>query len=304
MPVLPYRGREAYYEVTGDAGAPLMAFVNGLTMRVVHWDSYAAALAKAGLRVLTFDLFGQGRSSKPVLQMKFDENEDLLVAILDRIGVERAYIAGISYGGVIVLKVPIRFPDRVRGIIPMSTFSEMDESLWQISCLLYDSMVRLNFDSLLSWLAPLNMSPAKLTAVAREFATAKRTSAANNDLYAIENLMEAMKDFKGFTPELAGISCPTLILNGEFDFFTPRHLHEILRMNIANSRLMLIQHAYHAFSIEFPQIVQRILIDFVDQVETGRWIGDRSVWVAEDRVDAPRIAFPCPGDHLRAIPLP
>ncbi len=304
MPVFSYKGFDAYYEMAGDAGAPVVAFINGLTMRAGHWAPYSEALAKAGLRALTFDLLGQGQSSKPVLQRRFEENEDLTIALLDEVGVEQAYVAGISYGGVIVLKLPIRFPERIKGIIPMSTFSELDATLWHMSMLLYESMVRISFDALLSWLAPLNMSPQRLTAVADQIASAKRTSAANNDMYAIQNLMESLKDFKGFTGDLASIVCPALILNAEYDFFTPRHLHELLRVNIKGSRLVLIQHAYHAFSIEFPEITQRLLIDFVHQVERGEWVGDQTVWVAEDRVDAPRLAFPCAGDHLRNIPFP
>src|SRR5579872_6527306 len=88
MSVLSYKGLDAYYEVTGDAGAPLVVFVNGLTMRAGHWSSYAEALAKAGMQALTFDLFGQGLSAKPILEVKFRENEDLLVALLDRLKVE------------------------------------------------------------------------------------------------------------------------------------------------------------------------------------------------------------------------
>ncbi len=45
---------------------------------------------------------------------------------------------------------------------------------------------------------------------------------------------------------------PTLILNVEHDSFTPRTSHEILRQNIKNSRLMIVQHVYHAFTLEIP----------------------------------------------------
>ena len=304
MPVLSYKGLDAYYEVAGDERAPLVAFVNGLTMRAGHWGPYAEALAKAGLRALTFDLFGQGMSAKPILQLDFRENEDLLIALLDRLGVEKAYICGISYGGVIVLELPIRFPERIKGIIPMSTFSELDAILERVSFNFYDDMVRGSFDMLLNWLTVYNFSPRKLAAVAADFASAKRSSAGANDLYAIQNLMESLKNFKGFTSELAAIECPALIMNGEYDALTPRHFHELLRQKIKRSRLMLIQHAYHAFSLEFPEITQRLLIDFVRQVESGRWKGDQTVWVAEDRADARRIAFPCPGDHTRCIPFP
>jgi pimeloyl-ACP methyl ester carboxylesterase len=179
----------------------------------------------------------------------------------------------------------------------------MDATLWRVSQQLYDSMVRGSFESLLNWFATFNFSPERLAAVSDRFDATRRTNAAANDVYAIQNLMESLKTFKGFTAELGNIICPTLILNGEHDGLTPRRLHEPLRLRIANSRLMLIQHGYHAFSMELPEIVERVVVDFIAQVEAGHWVGDQTVWVAEDSPTAPRLAFPCPGDHRRGIPV-
>jgi 3-oxoadipate enol-lactonase len=302
MPVLRYKGLDAYYEVWGDKGAPLVAFVNGVTMRAGHWESYGKALAAAGIRVLAFDMLGQGMSAKPILQFRFEENEDLLIALFDKLKVERGYVTGISYGGLIVLEMPLRFPERIRGIMPMSSFSELDPSLRLISYHLYDAMAYGSFDHFLNVISYFNFSPRHLAKVADRFASAKRDSTAINDIYAIQNLMECLRDFTGFTAELPRIQCPTLIMNAEWDFLTPRHLHEKLRANIRNSRMLLIQHAYHAFALEMPELTQRILVDFVQQVENGGWVGDQSVWIAEESLDAPRVAFPCEGDHTRAIP--
>ena len=40
------------------------------------------------------------------------------------------------------------------------------------------------------------------------------------------------------------------------------------------------------------------------QKDDGSWVGDGSVWIASDRADGEPHAFPCPGDHMRALPLP
>ena len=44
--------------------------------------------------------------------------------------------------------------------------------------------------------------------------------------------MESFLDFEPLTPQLSSIGIPTMILNGEFDFLTPRALHETLRVHI------------------------------------------------------------------------
>ncbi len=68
-----------------------------------------------------------------------------------------------------------------------------------------------------------------------------------NDLYALQNLMESFLDFQPITPQLGSISVPTMILNGEFDFLTPRALHETLRTHIPDSALVIVPRGYHAF---------------------------------------------------------
>ncbi len=52
--------------------------------------------------------------------------------------------------------------------------------------------------------------------------------------------MESFLDFEPLTPQLPSITVPTMILNGEFDFLTPRALHETLRVQIPNSSLVII----------------------------------------------------------------
>ena len=48
----------------------------------------------------------------------------------------------------------------------------------------------------------------------------------------------------------------------------------------------------------------RQLYEFLRAVDGRTWVGDGSVWIAAERADATPHAFPCEGDHMRAIPLP
>ena len=74
--------------------------------------------------------------------------------------------------------------------------------------------------------------------------------------------MESFVTFKPLTPRLKEIRSPVLLMNGEHDFFTPRECHELLRRELPNCRLMLVQHAYHAFTLELPDITLRQLHEF------------------------------------------
>src|SRR4051812_45651325 len=95
------------YELHGDAGRPVVTFVNGLTQNADLWTAYGAKLAERGYRVLAYDMLGQAQSSKPVLGISFTDHADVLAGLLDHLKIERTHLAGISFGGVVALDFAI-----------------------------------------------------------------------------------------------------------------------------------------------------------------------------------------------------
>jgi pimeloyl-ACP methyl ester carboxylesterase len=303
MAFFKYGYHEIHYEFNGPSGRPVVTIINGLIQGTQHWNRHIKIFTDAGYRVLTFDLLGQGTSSKPILFVDFDENHKILAALFDHLQIKKAYVMGISFGGAIALKLAINYPQKIKGLIPMSTFSEMDEQLILKGLNLYMGMTKIGFEYLVDFFNAFNFSSSWMLKNKEVLEISKRKSFSCNDLYAIQNLIESIRNFHGFTPELKKIKCPTLIMNAEYDFLTPRWCHEVMRKNIKNSRLMLMQHVCHAFTVEIPEITCRIVIDFMEQVENKKWKGDQSVWIATDDPNASVLASPCEGDHTRGIPL-
>ena len=64
-----------------------------------------------------------------------------------------------------------------------------------------------------------------------------------------------------------------MILNGEFDFLTPRALHETLRLQIPDSALVIIPRAFHAFTLEKPALTADLLSRFAEDVRSGNMEG-------------------------------
>ncbi|MGF1658848.1 MAG: alpha/beta fold hydrolase [Rubrimonas sp.] len=297
-------GRTARFRLDGRPGAPVLALVNGLTQYSSLWDGYAAHFTARGWRVLRFDMLGQGDSDKPALGVEFEDHWRTLEAILDAAGVAQAHVAGISFGGTVATQFACERPERCASLIAMSCFAEMPPQLYMLGCGLYEALTQVGLSSLQRWLMPMNMSDDWLEANGPALPEMMRRGYAINDLYALQNLMESVQHFRPITDLLGRITCPTLILNGEHDFFTPRKCHEVLRRGIAHSRLVIVQHAYHAYTLEHPAITMRLMGAFLDHARAGTWPGDQSVWVADDDAEAPEPWFPCPGDHMRAVPLP
>jgi 3-oxoadipate enol-lactonase len=94
-----------------------------------------------------------------------------------------------------------------------------------------------------------------------------------------------------------------MILTGEYDFLTPRALQDSLRVNIPNSAMVILPRAYHAFTLEKPELTAYLVARFAEDVLGGRWPGNRTIWVGPEQVGGDLTPFPAEFDHLRAIPV-
>lgn len=301
MAFVTLKNHQIRYEVAGEADGIPIVFVNGLTQAAHLWGAYVPFMVERGFRVLTFDMLGQGESDKPLLSASFERHAHIMSDLLDKLGMEKPFVAGISYGGAVALRYAIAFPDQLRGLVAMGAFSEMDGRLKWIGENLFVGLAAVGTEYLQNLFMPYNFSANWLEKNAEIIPMLRRRGYNLNDQYALQNLMEAAANSPSFTPELAAIEAPTLIINGEYDYITPRKLHDILRKGIKRSRLVIVQHACHAFTLEYPDITMRLIHDFAVKVGRNEWPGDQTTWIANDDLNGEPLYLPVLGDHLRAI---
>lgn len=101
------------------AGTPpptTFLLVHGLASNARMWDGVAEALTAMGHPVVTVDLRGHGRSSKPEDGYDVPTVADDLAMLIERMDLDRPIAAGQSWGGNVVLELAARHPDAVRGI--------------------------------------------------------------------------------------------------------------------------------------------------------------------------------------------
>ncbi|MCJ9699515.1 MULTISPECIES: alpha/beta fold hydrolase [unclassified Bradyrhizobium] len=303
MPCLSLGSYRIRYELDGPANAPAYVLVNGLTQYSELWSAYREALLARGFRVATFDLLGQGESDKPALFISQDDQVTALHLLIGELGDGPIFLSGISFGGLIALRYAIEHGERISGLVPMSCFAELSPQLLLLGNALRTGLILGGTSYLQDLLLPMNLSDQWLKPLLDKLDSVKRQGWLVNDLYALQNLMESFLDFEPLTPRLSTIAVPTMILNGEFDFLTPRALHETLRVEIPDSSLVIIPKAYHAFTLEKSALTADLLARFADDVLAGRWHGNRAVWIAPEEPGGELAPFPAGYDHLRAVPI-
>ena len=304
MPFLRHGSYRIRYELDGPANAPAYVLVNGLTQYAELWAAYRDALVAKQFRVATFDLLGQGNSDKPALFINQDDQVAALALLIDELGEGPIFLSGISFGGLIALRYAIAHGKRLSGLVPMSCFAELSPQLLLLGNAMRAGLILGGTSYLQDLLLPMNLSDQWLKPLLDKLDHVKRQGWLVNDVYALQNLMESFLDFEPLTSQLASIAVPTMILNGEFDFLTPRALHETMRVHIPNSSLVIIPRAYHAFTLEKPALTADLLARFAEDVMAGRWQGNKAVWIAPEEAGGSLVPFPPDYDHLRAIPAP
>ncbi len=103
---------------SGDAGAPKLLLLHGLSSRADRWIRNIDALAEAGYHVFAPDLPGHGFAQKST---DFDHTiggyADFTLSFLDAIGADRAHCVGTSLGGQIVAKAVLKQPERAMSLM-------------------------------------------------------------------------------------------------------------------------------------------------------------------------------------------
>jgi pimeloyl-ACP methyl ester carboxylesterase len=303
MPFLAHGSHRIRYEISGPQTGPVYVLVNGLTQYSELWAAYRDTLVARSFGIVTFDLLGQGESDKPTLFISQDDHVAVLRLLIEKLGNRPVFLAGISFGGIVALRYAIDHGDRLAGLVPMSTFCELPPQLALLGNVMRTGLILGGTGYLQDMLLPMNLSDTWLAPLMDKLDSVKRQGWLVNDVYALQNLMESFLDFKPLTSRLDRIRVPTMILNGEFDFLTPRALHETLRANIPDSALVIIPRGYHAFTLEKAALTADLLARFAREVMEKRWTGGGAVCIAPEEAGGEITPFPAEFDHLRAIPV-
>ena len=103
------------YELTAAGEVPLV-LVHGGWGSHQQWDLVAPGLAES-FQVLSYDRRGHSESEHPPGQARVRDNVGDLVALIERLGLAPAYVAGNSLGAAIAFLLAGERPDLLRGVI-------------------------------------------------------------------------------------------------------------------------------------------------------------------------------------------
>lgn len=116
---------ELYTESFGNENNPAILLIAGATVSMLFWDvEFCSRLAEKGFFVIRYDNRDVGKSTfyKPgTIPYNIVDLTNDTISILDGYNIDKAHFVGLSLGGLISQIASIKFPDRVKSLILMST---------------------------------------------------------------------------------------------------------------------------------------------------------------------------------------
>lgn len=229
------------------------------------WLDVIAALPVR--RVLTLDVPGHGRNPPSETAWTMGDLADLVAALLDAEGIERAHVAGMSLGGTAALQFALDHPGRVAGIVaadcvphyPADVASALRARADEVR---QRGMSAIGDSVLASWFTD------EARAHDLEIVASTRTefvgTPPNGYAMAVDALIGT--DLRARLPEIA---CPTLLVYGREDLKAMRDAAVSMDAQIPGAHLRWLPGA-HAAPVENPSEFATLLADFMTAVESGQ----------------------------------
>jgi 3-oxoadipate enol-lactonase len=260
-------GLNVYSEVFGPAeAADTIVFLNGLTQSTIAWAFMTPAF-KTRYRIVLLDFIFQGQSDKTGEWRDFDKHASDVNAVLEQLSIDKVILAGISYGSLVAQHFALLYPQKLKGLVLLSTFAHKTPYYEAIELGWWRALELGGYNLMLDVMLPSVLSEDYFKNPVIPISRLKNARKdINENTEAIFKLMRATKERKDFRKRLKKVSCPTLIIQGEKDMLFPPHLAEEVHKSIAGSKLVIIPGAGHTLNLEHVPEVCGEIIAFIHHI--------------------------------------
>jgi pimeloyl-ACP methyl ester carboxylesterase len=232
-------GIKLYYAVYG-SGEPLLMLHGGLGHSDV-WGAQIPVFAKK-YKVIAVDSRGHGRSTRDDHPFGYDLMADDVIALMDKLGIDKASIVGWSDGGIIGLDIAIRHPERLDKLFAFG-------ANYNLSGLKDDIDTNPTFNA---YIERAGKDYERLSPTPKDY---------DDFVQAIAAMWYSEPDFS--KELMMGIKSPVAIADGEHDeAIRPEHTKEMAEL-IPGAKLVILPNVSHFAFWQDPQLFNKAVLDFL-----------------------------------------
>jgi pimeloyl-ACP methyl ester carboxylesterase len=224
----------------------------------------------AGHRVVTYDLLGYGDSERPLdRDTSVAAQTDLLIGLLDELGLERPTLITHDIGGAIGQRVAVRHPERARRLmlIDAVSYDSWPSETWReiIRTRLdgFASMSAPDFEEMLTRQLRMTVAGTMSDDDLRAYLAPHRTALGRVSFFEHQVRHYDSRYTEELTDRLGDIAMPVRLVWGAQDRWQPVGYAERLAADIPGAQLVVVPHAGHFLMEDEPERVTREVLDFL-----------------------------------------
>jgi 3-oxoadipate enol-lactonase len=237
---------ELNHQRSGLAGAPVLVLGPSLGTTLEMWGPALGTLARAH-DIVRFDHRGQGGSPQPPGPYAIADLGNDVLALLDRLALERVSYAGVSLGGMVGLWLAANAPERIDRLVCICSSAHLPPAAaWaqRAASVRAAATVAVVADAVIGrW-----FTPAYATAHADAVAPL-REMLEHSPPEGYAACCEAIGALD-LRSELSRIVAPTLVIAAEGDTATPPEHSRLIAAQVAHARLRVLECGAHLAAIE------------------------------------------------------
>ena len=251
------------YELEGEGKT--IVFVHGLSDSLVYWKVLSENLKK-DYQTLIYDLRGHGESTDDDRNTTIDVYQEDLYQLLNALNIEDAVFIGLSLCGNVILDLAVNHPEKVKGLIVMSSFPEHDEKLKKIFND-FDNAIDQGFVEFFDTILPYTLTDDLLEEHKELLENVKHEAAKTANIEGIKKGINAGYGFN-LTDKLNEINVPTLVIAGEEDNLTTLDIKRKISDNIKDAELIVLEKTKHNILIgRNIENILNIIKEFMSKIE-------------------------------------
>ncbi len=252
-------------------GTPVV-LLHGVGGNRTVWNAVVPGLAKTH-RVLAPDLRGHGRAEHPAgSHFTFLELEGDVTHLLDRKGIDRAHLVGLSGGAMLALRIALDQPERARSLVMVSGAAYTDNHTRAVADRWSEVYAKEGPDAFALRLLKDMYYPDWIEDHL-DFADALRAEVGGRDYTPADRWARAMRVFDERS-RVAELRVPTLIVQAMDDAVVDASHGRILRQSIPGSKIRILAQTGHLVPVERPQETVEAISAFLRESETPSPIPD------------------------------
>lgn len=253
---------ELLFDEAGPQGARALVLLHGSPLDRRMWRPQLEELSAEGYRIIAPDLRGHGESPLPEGPWTIEDCASDVLALADRLGLDRFVLGGLSVGGMVALAAYRASPARVEGLLLAATRADADLPSERGRRVEAAARIRAAGREDAAPFVERVFTPPTI-ASRPELVAAFREMAESTPTEGRARLLEAVAQRRDAIPLLEASRVPALVIVGSDDPITPPAKSRAMNAAAAGSFLQVVEGASHLVNMEAPGVFNRAVANWL-----------------------------------------